>query len=1267
MKGAAEIDIPRELIEEIQSGNVILFVGELLSYSAGIPALSNLMAPLARALGMHQAADPQKVADAYEVAKGRRSLIQHLRTAYAAANAIPSYSHSLLAALPIQGCITTNLDGLLEQGLQMAQVPYQTVVRPEDLAFLSPKQRFVVKLFGDITRPETVIFTTKDFSGYPASHEALITWLKGQLFNKTLLFVGYSMENAIFSQLRSQISYLLQGFQRMSFAIFPDADDYQIATLRQDHIQCIGVDDTSINQERVLEEVLQRMVQECLPTLESLLPIDQLTDKVRQWLHVLGYTITLEKRVDSKTYDIRAEIRVGLLFQRVLVRCFDGEMTVLDLKTLEEVAERDSISTSWGISERRVPPSSLRYAEDRGDALEVFSLDDFIRRIVDLSPYFGWLEETYQESDIPKYYVPLGCEKPVFDDAGRLIAADKYSNIEEYIDDWLNTNGRNHISILGNFGSGKTWFCRHYAYRQLQRYMSDPGRHRIPLLISLRDYSKTADMRQLITDLLINRYEVKMTGGFSVFQLLNKSGKILLIFDGFDEMARKMDQQTLVENFWRLAEVVDTNSKVILTCRTAYFRYRKEAEEILSGQRTGRTLIDLAEKPEFEIVNLSPFNQRQIAEFLVKRLGEMEAENAIEKMDRIHDLSDLARRPVMLEMIASTMGRIIEQFEIGTSLNVADLYRLYVEQWITKNIVEERTFLDPASKQFFMQELAWQLYKDESTTIHYSDLPERILRYFDIDRAEELDYFDYDLRTQGFLIRNADGQYSFAHNSFMEYFVACYLLESLRTHYGDSMGRDQKVSAPDARQTFGFRRLTPEVETFFVGLRPEMDLLWSTIETTRGKSFDEVGYLGSNAASILTKLNFSFSHKDLSKTVLRDANLTGADLSGANCREIDGEGLNLQFCNLTNADFSFSELHHVMLGDSDVVRYVGFSPDSSRIIYAGSEPAIKALAANSGKVVHESPSFVCTRYMAFGFEDTILVGAGLDGVVRIWDVASMQLISSLRAHMYPIYGIACDPLRGLVATASSDHTVKVWDIRHIVNMPEENQRVRLWDVETVDPLEILEGHPHHVRSVVFSPSGKWLISVGVSGEIKLWDATTWRNEKDLTSSGGTGPFQAHFSADGKYLAVGFADGSAVVWSTDTWKQVAKLAEHPGFVLEVAFHPNSDELAVASRDGTITIWKHLENPIKDQAFKAHSDALLTLQYHPNGKLLLMGGGGNVVKLWDLSSKKQLWEYRSGDQRLLYQGMNITGVRGIIPHFLQFLRDNGAVDEADVEQL
>lgn len=109
------------------------------------------------------------------------------------------------------------------------------------------------------------------------------------------------------------------------------------------------------------------------------------------------------------------------------------------------------------------------------------------------------------------------------------------------MDIWLQDNQKEHLSILDEFGTGKTWFTLHYAWTVLQTYkqakQKSLPRPRIPVFILLRDFAKAVEVESLISDFFFRKHQIEIKGVFDAFLLLNKMGKVLLIFDGFDEMA----------------------------------------------------------------------------------------------------------------------------------------------------------------------------------------------------------------------------------------------------------------------------------------------------------------------------------------------------------------------------------------------------------------------------------------------------------------------------------------------------------------------------------------------------------------------------------------------------------------------------------------------------------------------------------------------------------------------------------------------------------
>jgi predicted NACHT family NTPase len=93
------------------------------------------------------------------------------------------------------------------------------------------------------------------------------------------------------------------------------------------------------------------------------------------------------------------------------------------------------------------------------------------------------LKSLIKRDRIQEFYVDLACHKlNASEEEGKQAVKELFPSLNVYIDNWLRERGTMHISLLGGFGTGKTWFCRHYAYIQLMRYLNDPTNERLPLL-----------------------------------------------------------------------------------------------------------------------------------------------------------------------------------------------------------------------------------------------------------------------------------------------------------------------------------------------------------------------------------------------------------------------------------------------------------------------------------------------------------------------------------------------------------------------------------------------------------------------------------------------------------------------------------------------------------------------------------------------------------------------------------------------------------------
>lgn len=203
-----------------------------------------------------------------------------------------------------------------------------------------------------------------------------------------------------------------------------------------------------------------------------------------------------------------------------------------------------------------------------------------------------------------------------------------------------------------------------------------------------------------------------------------------------------------------------------------------------------------------------------------------------------------------------------------------------------------------------------------------------------------------------------------------------------------------------------------------------------------------------------------------------------------------------------------------------------------------------------------------------------------------------------------------------------------------------DNKIRLFDAETGKELRELVGHQPStfvlpekpsladfgsptgkgglVTALAFSPDNKLLASGGWDDAIRIWDVATGKQVRSLIAHASQTAALA-FSKDGKLLATrGGLDGVVRLWAPNTGKQLQQFDNLPRRSAALAIAPDGKTVAVG--DAKSISVRDVESGKETQEFK-HAGALC-LAYSADGKLLASGGRDSTLRLWEVVTGNEL---------------------------------------------
>lgn len=298
-----------------------------------------------------------------------------------------------------------------------------------------------------------------------------------------------------------------------------------------------------------------------------------------------------------------------------------------------------------------------------------------------------------------------------------------------------------------------------------------------------------------------------------------------------------------------------------------------------------------------------------------------------------------------------------------------------------------------------------------------------------------------------------------------------------------------------------------------------------------------------------------------------------------------------------------------LTGHTHPITSVAFSPDGTLLASVDDDlvdggAKTRLWNAGSGRLVATlvgPPGFggSSVNAVAFSPDGKWLVSGGnrLDDSTYLWRVSDRRRIGPLAQSESIMKSLAFSPDGRTIAGVTHRGTVTIWDTA--------TRRVKV-------------GLPdgNGFRNVVFSPDGRLLANPGLGNDLRLSDAATGRTVRTITDATGS---DVSFSPDGRTLAVPDSDGthSLRLYDVATGRSTVAFDRAEGdLVANVIYSPDGKTIASWGHGNVIRLWDVASRRIRANLI-GHSGQIESVAFSRDGKKIASGSRDKTIRIWSLS--------------------------------------------------
>jgi len=236
--------------------------------------------------------------------------------------------------------------------------------------------------------------------------------------------------------------------------------------------------------------------------------------------------------------------------------------------------------------------------------------------------------------------------------------------------------------------------------------------------------------------------------------------------------------------------------------------------------------------------------------------------------------------------------------------------------------------------------------------------------------------------------------------------------------------------------------------------------------------------------------------------------------------------------------------------------------------------------------------------LTFSPDGRWVIVACLDGVVRIFDLKTGEIIRNLVGHTSSLRTAVISPDGSVLVSSANDGTIRQWNAR---------------TGEPIAVTQMVSGDM--LTGVAFAPDGKRFYGVSERGALVVYSTGTTNLLNASTGTGG-GWNSVALSPDGRLLAAGEGNSVAIL-DAESLQERDRLLAHAAFVVDLEFTRDGGWLYSLDRVGVVKAW-NLEAKPTTLEMVHHYGSMRELRFSADGTRLVSGGFDNQVKVWDVDT-------------------------------------------------